>query len=123
MKQLRFPAIKFCRPPKPTITSERVAEAIAKRIVAEVNLDECYWEADELEERILDVCGEIMRAGRPATVFSRLYRRQPLVNDRGDRGGHPYGWEGIDEHCRAIAGEIAEEELHAAVQWWKKRYF
>jgi hypothetical protein len=96
--------------------------AIAKRIVEEVNLDEFYWEAHEIEDRILDVRDEIMRSGRPATVFSRLYDRQPPINDRGDKAGEPYGWDGIDEHCRHIADQIAEEELQAAVKWWRETY-
>lgn len=122
MRQPRFPCMKSCRPPKPTFTSERVATAIARRLVAEVNLDEFYWEADEIEERILDVRDEIMRAGRPTTVFTRLWKRQPPVSCNGERGAHPYGWDGIDEHCRAIADGIAEEELQAAIKWWRERY-
>lgn len=116
-KQLRFPTLRSCRPPRPTIQSERVATAIARRIVAEVNLDDFYWEPEEISERIADVSDEIQRCGRPETVFSRLHKRQHLVSCSGE-----YGWEGIDEHCRAIADEIAAEELQAAIQWWRKRY-
>lgn len=122
MKQLRFPAMTTCRPPKPKLTDHRVAEAIARRIVAEVNLGDFYWEPEEIETRVWDVTREIMRVGRPESVFTRLYKQQPPVSCDGRRGGHPYGWDGIDEHCRHIADEIAEQELQAAVHWWRQRY-
>lgn len=122
MKQLRFHAMRHLKPPIPTIRSEQVAKRIAERIVAEVNQDDFYWVPEEIEDRIWDVQREIMRCGKPATVFSRLYRQQPPVNCKGERGGHPYGWEGIDEHCREIADEIAEEELKSAVKEYKRRY-
>jgi hypothetical protein len=121
-KQLRFETMKSVRPPVPTIRTPDVAERIARRIIAEVNLDDFYWEPGEIEDRVYDVTQEIARCGRPANVFSRLYQRQPPFNDRGDRGGHPFGWEGIDEHCRHIADEIAEEELDAARKHYTERY-
>ena len=120
--QLRLPIPKTIRPPKPTIRDPIVAERIARRIVAEVNLDEFYWKTAELSDRIWDVQQEIVRCGNVPTVFSRLYRKQPPVSDRGDRGGHPYGWEGIDEHCRCIADDIAVEEVAKAVATWNERY-
>lgn len=92
-----------------------MAEAIAKRLVAEVNLDDFYWEPEEVPERISDVSDEIQRSGCPATVFSRLVKR-------GSKNWHEYRWEGIDEHCRQIADDIAAEELQQAILWWRKRY-
>ena len=120
--QLRLPIPKSCRSPRPTIRDPLVAERIAKRIVAEVNLDEFYWTAAELPDRIWDVTQEIILAGNPRTVFSRLYRKQPPCSCSGERGGHPYGWEGIDEHCDVIADEIANDELFAARDEWHKRW-
>lgn len=99
------------RPDPPTLRSRAVAEEIARRIVAEVNLDDFYWEKDELPDRIADVTEEIMGGGKVRTLFTRLHRKQPPYNDKGDLGGHPYGWEGIDEHCRHIADEIADGVL------------
>ena len=120
LRQLRFP--RMPKPPRPMVRTEYVARAVAKRIVADVNLDEFYWSEEEVPERILDIQHEIMRVGRPATVFGRLYWQQPIINDAGERSGHPYGWEGIDAHCRAIASEIAAEELRKAVKYWEQRY-
>jgi len=65
---------------------------------------------------------EIMRCGRPATVTGRLYRKQPLQDDNGEWVTHPWGWEGIDEHCRAIGDRIAKEELAKAMEKWEERY-
>jgi hypothetical protein len=110
------------KPLPPTIRDETVARQIAKRIVATVNLDEFYWLAEEIDDRVLDVQWEIMRCGRPATVFSRLERRQPLASCRGDRVTHPYGWEGIDEHCRNIGDEIAQSVLNEARKQYRDRY-
>lgn len=121
-KQLRFASMRSLRPPRPTIQDEGVALSIARRIVAEVNLDEFYWAADEVPDRIYDVQQEIMRAGNPAEVFDRLWCRQPPINCRGERGGHPYGWECIDEHCRHIADDIARDELAKARAAYAKRY-
>lgn len=119
MKQKCFDDL---RPDPPTIRTARVAHAIAARIVKAVNLDEFYWTFEELPERIADVEREIVRCGRPASVFERLHRQQPPVSDGGERGGHPYGWEGIDEHCYHIADEIAAEELEKALCEYKRDY-
>ena len=97
VKQACFLGLK---PPVPTMRTPRVARAIAQRIVKTVNDDDFYWEPEEVPERIADVTEEIVRCGRPATVFSRL--------DKRDTDANHYGWEDIDEHCRAIADEIAE---------------
>ena len=118
-RQLCFGGLK---PEPPTIRSRRVAERIAKRIVAEVNLDEFYWTTKEVSDRIADVANEIARCGRPATVFARLWKRQPPISCNGERGAHPYGWEGIDERCRAIADEIASEELKKAMVQYERDY-
>ena len=118
-KQTCLPGLN---PMPPTMRTPSVAHRIAERIVKEVNLDDFYWTPDELPERITDVAKEIVRVGRPGSVFSRLWKRQPPFNDDGERGGHPYGWEGIDEHCRHIAGEIAEEEVEAAVEKHRRNY-
>lgn len=120
MKQLLFPGMP--RPPRPTIRSETVALAVARRIIAEVNLDEFYWAENEIPDRIFDVQHEIMRCGRPATVFVRLERQQNLAGCTGERTTHPYGWNGIDERCRAMAPEIAKEELAAAIVDYESRY-
>lgn len=124
IKQQRFKSMKNLKPPRPTIREEKVATKIAERIIDEVNLDEFYWEGSEIEDRITDVAFEIMRCGRPATVFGRLYGIQPRVGDKefGLRVTHPYGWEGIDDHCRAIADEIAAEELRSALAHYKNLY-
>lgn len=114
MKQQRFKSMP--RPPRPTIRHERVAMKIAKRIISEVNLDDFYWKPSELPDIIEDVAFEIMRCGRPATVFGRLLSKQPLASCNGERITHPYGWEGIDDHCRYIADDIAAEELQAAIE-------
>lgn len=114
--------MKNLRPPKPTVNDECVARRIAERIVAEVNLDDFYWTPDETPRLMDEMTGEIMRAGRPRTVVRRLYKNQPLVSDNGQRGGHPWGWEGIEEHCFAIADKIEAEEINAAVEHWQKRY-
>jgi len=122
-KQLTFPQTKSIVPPRPTIQSERVAYEIAREIVVEVNLDDVYWNADELDDRIFDVQQEIMARGNPASVFDRLYHKQPFRTDeKRERVTAPYGWEGIDEHCRWIADEIAERKLTEATKAWEKRY-
>lgn len=120
--QLRFPSLRRVRPPRPTIRDERVALAIAKRIVTGVNPDNFHWDDCEIKDRIFDVQQEIMRCGRPATVFGRLRQRQPPVSCDGRRSAHPYGWEGIAEDCREIADEIAQQELATAVVHYIKRY-
>jgi len=123
VKQLTFPQTKKIIPPRPTIRSESVAYQIAKEIVETVNLDEVYWTADELNDRIFDVQHDIMENGNPADVFERLHRKSPFKTDeQRERVTAPYGWEGIDEHCRHIAGMIAEEKLVDAVDAWKERY-
>lgn len=111
--QLRFPTMHGLKPPAPTICDERVALRVAERLVAAVNINYFYWPADEVEERITDVWREIVRVGRPATVFSRLDRQAP---------DGPYGWEGTDEYCRKIAGGIAAEVLGAAKRRHKERH-
>jgi hypothetical protein len=105
------------RPPKPTSRDEAVSLRIATRIVQEVNLDEFYWTAEELPDRIWDVQQEIMRSGYAKTVFARLHKAEGP-----DVGGGKYGWEGIDEHCRAIGQDITWDELAKAVKAWKERY-
>jgi hypothetical protein len=102
------------KPKPPTIRTRRVAERIARRIVEYLNPEGCVWDDDELPERLTDVTEEIMRCGRPGTVISRLWKKQPPIDDTGERGTHPYGWEGLDEDCRAIATTIAREELARA---------
>ena len=99
-----------------------MARKIAERIVAGVNMDDCYWTPDELPDRIADVSEEIVAHGNPATVMERLYRKQPPINDRGERGGEPWGWEGINSHCYAIGSEIAREEVAKAVEEWRRTY-
>lgn len=119
-------SIQFCfsglKPSPPTIRSRIVAERVAARLVAEVNVDDLYWEPEEIPTRLADVTREIMRYGRPETVFSRLYKQQHPIDDTGRRGGHPYGWEGIDEYCRAIAKGIADEETAKAVGRHKREF-
>ncbi len=100
------------RPPVPTVQTEAVALAIATRIVTEVNMDEFYWTKGEVPDCVLDVQDEIMRHGEPKTVFFRLWQR----------GMSKYGWEGIEEHCEHIAGDIADEELKKARLKYAKRY-
>jgi predicted DNA-binding protein (UPF0278 family) len=102
--------------------TERVAKAIAARIVAEVNLDDFYWTPEEVPERIEDVTKEIVRCGRPASVFYRLWKQQHPISDSGLRADDPYGWEGIDEHCRHIGNEIAREEVQKAVDQYERDY-
>ena len=123
MKQLIIPQANGIIPPRPTIRSDHVAYEIAKEIVIEVNLDEVYWTAEELDSRIFDVQQEIMARGKPAFVFERLYHKQPFRTDeKRERVTAPYGWEGIDEHSQWIAEEIAERKLTEATQAWEKRY-
>lgn len=117
MNQLCFRGLK---PPKPTIRTEHVARRIAERIVAWCNGDECYWETDELPDRIAEVQTEIMRVGKPATVMARLEHRQPLASCGGERVTHPYGWEFLDDNCRAVGDQIAKEELAIAVAEWSE---
>lgn len=118
--------IQFCfrgmKPPLPTIRSRIIAERVAARLVAAVNMDSFHWEAEELPARLADVTQEIMRCGRPETVFTRLEKQQHPVDDTGRRGAHPYGWEGIDEHCRAIAKGIADEEIAKAIGRHKREF-
>ena len=109
-------------PPRPTIRDEAVAKRIAERIVSQVNLDDFYWEPREIPDRVWDIQHEIMAGTPPACVIERLYWKQPPFNDLGQRGGHPYGWEGIDEYCRDIADDIAAEELKAAVRNYRERW-
>jgi len=109
--QLCFPKLK---PPKPTIRTSHVAERIARRIVAEVNLDDFYWELEEVPECVEDVKQEIMRCGRPATVFDRLSRKGVIPIK--------YDWDGIDEHCRHIGDRIAKEELERAMTEYRRDY-
>lgn len=120
--QRRFPEMAKVVPPRPTIRTEAVALRIACEIIEEVNDDDFYWTKEEISDRVFDVQQEIMRAGRPATVFRRLYRKQHPINCKGDRAGHPYGWEGIDEHCRIVADGIAETQLEAAIARYDERY-
>ena len=108
------------KPPLPTIRSRSVAERVAARLVAEVNIDYFYWEPEEIPTRLADVTHEIMRCGRPETVFSRLYKQQLPIDDTGQRGGHPYGWEGIDEYCRVVAKGLADEETAKAADRHKR---
>lgn len=122
MQQLRFNTMRQLRPPKPTAHDEGVALKIAERIVAEVNLDEFYWTVEEVPQRVDEMVEEIIKKGRPRTVVHRLWKNQPLVSDDGTRGSHPWGWEGIEEHCFAIADKIEAEEVKAAVDHWMKRY-
>ena len=108
-------SIQYCfsgmKPKSPTIRSQSVAERVAARLVAAVNVDYFYWEHDEIPSRLADVTQEIMRCGRPGTVFIRLRKQYPI-----DAAGcHPYGWEGLDEHCQSIARVIADEEIATAV--------
>lgn len=107
--QTCFPGM---RPKRPTMRTRRVAEAIARRIVEEVNIDDFYWTREELPDRIADVAEEIMRRGPVQSIFYRLWKGQPPF----DSSGRPYGWEGIDDHCNAIVHEIAHEELARAVR-------
>ena len=119
-------SIQLCfsrmKPPPPTIRNRLIAEHVAARLVAAVNIDYFYWEPEEIPTRLADVAYEIMRCGRPETVFSRLLKQQHPVDDTGRRGAHPYGWEGLDEHCRSIAGEIADEEIATAVGRHKRAF-
>jgi hypothetical protein len=117
MTQHCFPGL---RPTKPTIRTPSVARRIAERIVAEVNLDEFYWESEKIPERVEDVAAEIVRCGHPATVFHRLHRAERKADP--EIGGGIYGWEGIEEHCEHIADEIAAEELAAAVERHRREY-
>ena len=121
-KQLRFESMKKLRPPKPTIRDEHVALRIAERIVKGINDDDdyCYWEPEEVPHLIDKMAAEIVSAGNPQNVTERLRKQQPLI--LGTHGGHPWGWEGIREACREIAGDIAAEELKSAVEKWESRY-
>lgn len=122
IKQLRFKEMRTLRPPKPTIRDVNVALLIAMRIVDEINLDEYYWKFEELPDRICDIQYEIMLAGKPATVFRRLEKKQPIILHNGTRGMWPYGRDGLERHCEAIADDIASEELAKAVKHWYRRY-
>jgi len=115
--QLRLPIPKTIRPPKPSIRDEAVSLRIAERIVREVNLDEFYWTAEELPDRIFDVQQEIMRCGNVPTVFTRLHKAE------NQDGGGKYGWDGIEDHCRQIGQDLADEEHGKAITEWKRRYF
>lgn len=117
MTQKCFPGLK---PIVPTIRTPSVARRIAERIVAAVNLDDFYWTPSEVPDRIEDVAAEIVRCGRPATVIDRLHRKSPWVSDeRRERVTEPWGWDGINNHCRDIADGIAEEELDAAIERYR----
>lgn len=120
--QLRLPIARNLRPPRPSIRDEVVALRIAERLVSEVNLDDFYWTPEELPTRVWEIQQEIMRKGDVRNVFARLYRRQPPVSCSGERGGHPYGWEGIQEHCYEIGQDIADDEQSKAIAKWKARY-
>ena len=115
VKQLRFPSMRKIKPSTLTIRDEKVALAIAQRIVKEVDPDNFYWQPSEIEDRIYDVQQEIMRVGRPATVFGRLVKRQSPLSCS-------YGWEGIEQDCRCTADAISDEELHKAREHYSERY-
>ena len=110
------------QPPFPTIRHERIAKRIAERIVAAVNLDDFYWESGEIADRIYDIQQEIMLGTDPRGVIDALYWKQPPFNCLGQRGGHPYGWDGIHEHCEHIASDIASEELRDAVRAYRRTW-
>lgn len=123
MHSKKLPGFENIRPPAPTIRDERVALAIARRIVAEVNLDDFYWATEEIPDRVFDVQQELIRGIVPADIFAALELKQPFIScERRERVLHPYGYEGIDEHCRHIANEIADQELETAVDAWRERY-
>ena len=104
----KLPGFENVRPPKPDMRDERVALAIARRIVDEVNLDDFYWTADEKEDRAYELAVSIVAGGGRSAVFKRL--------------PHAWKWEGIEDHYHDIAEEIAREELAAAIKHWQERY-
>ncbi len=121
MRQLTFPNMP--KPKRPSMKTESVALAIAKRIVAAVNIENFYWKPDEIEDRVFDVKQEIIRGGRPDGVFNRLYRRRTFTNTTGRQvHGNPYGWDGLHSHCVLIANEITHEEREKAIQRWSAHY-
>jgi len=110
------------KPKRPSMKTESVALAIAKRIVAEVNIENCYWPEETIEDRVYDVQQEIMRGGRPDGVFGRLWTRRTFSDTTGKVKGSPYCWEFLSQHCREIAPAIAQQERDKAVDVWKRRY-
>lgn len=95
MQQLTFKGMP--KPKRPSMKTESVALAIAKRIVAEVNFENFYWPEETVEDRIFDVQQEIMRGGRPDGVFGRLWSRKTYTDTTGKVKGSPYCWEHLSQ--------------------------
>lgn len=123
MKQLRFPEMRSFRPPRPELTDEPIARAVAERLVAALNDRIDCWEESEIPQRVEEITNEIIRTGRPAIVIGRLHQRQPPISCRGQRSHRPYGWEGLEDHCWRVADSIAAEVVGRACELYESAYY
>ena len=108
----RLPGFEAVRPPKPCRRHEEVAEKIARRIVAELNLDDFYWDGPQIKQHIDQMTLAIM-AGVP--VGARLIIH--LQRKHGD-----WDWEDVADHCAHCGPPIEREVVAEAVARWRERY-
>ncbi len=122
MTQLRFESMRDLKPSRPTVQDEAVAEEIARHIVEAVNLDEFYWEGDDVTARIRQVRDEIVLNGEPEKVFIRLAKKEPPADCQRRKSEQRLLYERVSEHCEHIAKAIVAEVLEASGKRYDERY-
>jgi hypothetical protein len=122
MTQMRFESMRELRPPRPTVHDEAIAEEIATHIVEAVNLDEFYWEGDDITDLIAIVRDDIILHGEPEKVFLRIASKEPPEDCKGTKSQRCHMYETISQHCVHITGAIVAEVLEAAEKRYDERY-
>jgi len=122
MVQRRFESMRDIKPPRPEIQDDAIAEEIAKHIIEAVNLDEFYWDGDDIQDRIGKVRDEIIANGAPEHVFRRLAKKEPPASCSGEKSAQCRVYEGIADHCEHITKAIVAEVMEAANKRYDERY-
>ena len=87
-----------------------------------MNLDEFYWEGDDVAVRIGQVRDDIMLNGAPEKVFIRLAKKEPPADCQRRKSEQRLLFESVSHHCEHIAKAIVAEVMEAAEKRYDERY-
>lgn len=118
----RFPQMADIKPEPPKFTNESIAEKIANAIYEDLNIEECYWTPSERENIIDKMVSMLIKRECIPGLFFHLRRSQHPIDDRGTRGLHPFGYEGVQNYPERLMVAIAKEILDAALTEYEEKY-
>ncbi len=122
MRTKRFSEMAEFKPEPPAITDEPIAAKIASALFDDINMDDVYWTPDERETVVNAMASMIIKRGSALDVIYHCHRAQPSIDDQGNRGHFPFGYDGLSEYPNAMINAIVDGVMQIELAAFNERY-